>query len=95
MSSFGTVPLLTVWAMLDECAKGHGRKARKHDWLITWQSRSYWGFPLGEHGTRKNPDIQIGHVRQLVGALQIDKDCAGGHITALRPKKPKDGERRS
>ncbi|MEO8602667.1 MAG: hypothetical protein ABI629_08830 [bacterium] len=87
MSSFGTVGLLDIWTMLEACAPKYSKKAREHNWLITWQERSYWSLPRGDHGTRTNPDIQLGHVRNMIRQLQINEECAQQHLPQLRKKK--------
>lgn len=88
MSSSGTVSLKDIWAMLDACAPGHKRKARKHNWLITYGALAYPSLPLGPHGKRTDPDIQLGHVRNMVRMLKIE-DCAATKIEGLH--KPKGG----
>lgn len=40
----------------------------------------YRGLPLGAHGKRSNPEIQIGHVRHMIREFGIDLECA---LTAL------------
>lgn len=72
-----------VWAMLDHCAPGHIRTAKKHNWIVRFRGKTYSRFPLGEHGARKDPDIQIGHVRNLARHLGI-VDCAREQIEQLR-----------
>lgn len=83
MASSGTIPLQDIWAMLDDCAPGHQRKEREHNWLVTYKGVPFPRLPRGPHGTRQNPGIQVGHVRQMVRLFGI-QDCAGGHIEALR-----------
>lgn len=39
-------------------------------------------LPLGEHGARKNPEIQIGFVRSLARHFEI-LECARRHIPNL------------
>jgi hypothetical protein len=74
--------------MLDECAPGHTKKGREHNWFITWNGRSHWRLPRGEHGARKNPDIEIGHVKNLVRQLQIPEDCVAKQLPQLGKPKP-------
>jgi hypothetical protein len=83
MTSKGTVGLAAIWKMLDRCAPGHVRKAREHNWAILFAGRYYHGFPLGKHGARHNPSIQIGHVRNMVRFFGIE-DCARGQIPSLK-----------
>ena len=68
--------------MLDGCAKGHARKQTKHHWRIMYGDRTYHDFPLGEHGARKDPDIQIGHIKKMARHLGI-LECAKKRIQAL------------
>ncbi len=84
MGSFGLVRLADVWKMLDHCANGWTKVGTKHYWCIRWSGRTYPSFPLGDHGSRKNPGIQIGHVRKLVRFLGIAPECAGDQIEALK-----------
>jgi hypothetical protein len=83
MSSSGTIPLQAIWAMLDHCAPGHTRLARVHNWVITFGKKCYPSLPLGPHGARKNPSIQVGHVRKMCRALDI-LDCAKTQIELLK-----------
>jgi hypothetical protein len=83
VSSSGTIPLADIWAMLNHCAPGHTRKQRVHNWVVTYGSRSFPRLPVGEHGARKNPEIQVGHVKTMVRFLGIE-DCAKGQIERLR-----------
>jgi hypothetical protein len=72
--------------MLEACAKGFTRKERTHNWVVMWKGRTFPTLPLGPHGSRVNPDIQIGKVKQMVRHLGIDQDCANGHLPQLRLK---------
>lgn len=82
MGSKGTVNLKSIWAMLDECAPGHTRHERDHNWIIRFGEKVYPALPNGPHG-KSNPPIQIGHVRKMVRALEIG-DCAGRLLEILR-----------
>ncbi len=82
MGSTGTVGLKTVWAMLGHCAPGYTVKQTKHYWQITYAGRTYPSFPLGKHGKRENPPIQVGHVKRMVRYFSI-LDCAKGVIEQL------------
>jgi hypothetical protein len=75
VTSFGQVPLKKIWELLDQCAPGHTRKARVHNYVVRYNGKTYPTLPLGQHGKRENPPIQIGHVRQMVRQLGIDRDC--------------------
>lgn len=76
MTSFGQVPLRQVWELLDHCAPGHTREARVHNYCVRYKDRSFPSLPLGRHGKRENPPIEVGHIRKMVRALDIDRDCA-------------------
>jgi hypothetical protein len=86
LTSFGLIPLKEIWAMLDRCAPGHRRKAREHNYLITYEQFSYPSFPLGKHGKRENPTVQVGHVRQLVRQLQLEVECVKRWLPQLKLK---------
>lgn len=83
MSSFGTIPLSQIWAMLDVCLPGHTRTERVHNWLIRSGDRAYPRLPRNAHQKRTNPDVQIGHVRHLVRFFEIE-DCARLQLEQLR-----------
>jgi hypothetical protein len=74
----GPIPLKAVWAMLEDCAPGHIRRLRTHNYSILFNGRVYQGFPKGEHGT-SNPEIQRSHIRRLVKFFSI-ADCAARHL---------------
>ena len=69
------VKLDDVWRMLDECLHGHQRIQKPHRWNVTHGGRTYHEVPLGDHGRRKNPDIETGHVRGLVKFFRIPREC--------------------
>ena len=83
MSSFGTVGLKEVWAMLDVCAPGYSKKETPHKWRITFNGKTYPSLPLGPHGNRKNPSIQMGHVKNMARHLGI-LDCVLGQLESMR-----------
>lgn len=60
----GQTPLQEVWAMLDECAKGHTRSLHTHYYSIRFKDSIYPSFPKGEHG-KANPLIENGHIRRM------------------------------
>lgn len=82
MGSSGTVKLKEVWAMLEECAPGYNKRATDHNWRVTYGERTYPALPLGPHGRRENPEIELGHIRQMVRFLGIS-ECAKTHISQL------------
>lgn len=82
----GLVRLNQIWAMLDQCAPGATRRATAHRYHVTYNQRTFRTLPLGEHGSRRNPEIEWGYVRQLVTHLLIDWDCAKDHFPQLGNK---------
>lgn len=65
MSSFGTVSLNEVRAMLDACAPGHVfRQHGDHYYLIAYKGLTFPTFPRGAHG-KSNPEIQRGVVKKM------------------------------
>jgi hypothetical protein len=83
VSSSGTIALSKIWAMLDHCAPGHSREQRTHNWIIKYLNHTFHRLPVGEHGARKDPEIQVGHVKQMVRLFEI-MDCARSQIDRLR-----------
>jgi hypothetical protein len=69
--------------MLDLCAPGYAIALKKHHWWVTFGGRTFRRLPTGEHGER-NPEIQVGIIRQLIRFLIIDMDCAKQHLEILR-----------
>jgi hypothetical protein len=82
VSSSGTIALADIWAMLDHCAPGHTRKQRTHNWVVTYLEHTFPSLPVGEHGARKNPEIQVGKVKQMVRLFGI-MECAKTKIERL------------
>jgi hypothetical protein len=70
MSSSGTIPLNDIWSMLDFCAPGYTKRQTMHNWVVRYNGKTYHRLPLGEHGKRANPPIQIGHVKTMVRSLR-------------------------
>ena len=69
--------------MLEQCARGARIEAKKHRNWVYYDSKIFRGLPLGRHGKRNNPEIEIGHVRQLIRYFEIDEACARKAIPAL------------
>lgn len=72
-----------IFAMLDVCAPGHERMAKTHHWRIEYRDRTFPTLPLGEHGRRINPDIQVGVVKKMARHLGI-LECAQAELPQLR-----------
>lgn len=69
--------------MLEACAPGARIEARKHrNWVYYADFPIFRNLSLGEHGARKDPEIQIGLVRALVRHFAI-YDCASQYIPNL------------
>ena len=83
MSSFSTVRFKDIRRMLDQCAPGAGIAKKKHRHWVRYGGKTYRGLPLGRHGKRENPEIEIGHVRQLIRHLGINEECARQVMPAL------------
>jgi hypothetical protein len=86
LSSFGQVPIKDIWAMLDSCAPGHTRRLREHNYVVYFGKESFPTLPVGKHGKRENPGIQVGHVRQMVRQLNLDLECVKRLLPQLKLK---------
>jgi hypothetical protein len=82
MVSGGLVSFKQIREMLDECAPGARILAKVHHNWILYNGLTYRGLPLGKHGARKNPEIQVGHVRRMARHLGI-LECAQRYIPLL------------
>ena len=80
MASHGTVALKSIWKMLDACAPGYTREKRPHNWCVRYNGKTFPSLPVGEHGRRENPDIQIGVVKQMIRQLGISAECVAKHL---------------
>jgi hypothetical protein len=83
VSSFSTVRFKDIRRMLHQCAPGAAIEKKKHRHWVRYDGKIYRGLPLGRHGKRENPEIEIGHVRQLIRYFGIDEACARQAIPAL------------
>ncbi len=85
MVSSKTISLAEIERMLRACGTDFSKIVqKKHRHWVYCNGLIYRGLPLGKHGPRKNPEIEIGHVRQLVRHLGIDPTCAEKQIPTLR-----------
>lgn len=88
MASFGIVRWKAFAEMLDACL-GEGnwyyedrpRQAAERRYVYHGEAKAV--LHLGQHGHRRNPDLQIGHVRTATRRLDI-VDCAKKNIEQLR-----------
>ena len=83
MTSSGQVKFKEIRKMLDACAPGAVIEHKLHHTWITWGGKTYRGLPLGAHGSRKNPEIEVGHVKRMARFFEI-LPCARKEIEALR-----------
>lgn len=68
--------------MLDKCAPGYSRQQCLHNWQVSFNGRTYYRLPLGRHGKRDNPEIEIGHVKNMIRHFEIG-DCAKRELPQL------------
>lgn len=83
MTSSGQVRFKEIKRMLDACAPGAVIEHKLHHTWITYGGKTFRGLPLGKHGTRKNPEIETGHVKTMARFFEI-LPCARREIEALR-----------
>lgn len=81
MGTKGTVRLNEVWVMLDVCLPSYRAKQKPHHWWVHG-GRKRAILPLGKHGQRRNPEIEVGHIRHLCNAFDI-LDCAKEQLEIL------------
>jgi hypothetical protein len=84
MGSRGQVPLKQIWKMLKKCHPDYRVETKTHQYWVYANGRVFKTLPLGPHGKRQNPGIEIGHVRKMVRYLRLDSECAAQHIPLLR-----------
>lgn len=68
--------------MLDACAAGYRLTETKHKWRICYRDKTML-LPLGKHGHRRNPEIEIGHIRKMTRLFAI-QPCAQEQLPQLR-----------
>jgi hypothetical protein len=71
-----TVPFSTVKKMLDECAVGYSARNTTHYIKVQYNGKTFPALP-------SYTNIEIGHIRSMVRALEISKECANSHIPKL------------
>lgn len=69
--------------MLRACAPGHNVHEETHHYWVYFRDKSYRNLPKGEHGKR-DPEIEIGHIRKMIRNLHIDEECARKHLEIVR-----------
>jgi hypothetical protein len=83
MSGFGQARMSEVIRMLEDCAPGHVLQKKEHRYWVLWNDHRFTGLPLGKHGSRKNVEIRLHHVRDMVRHLEIPHACAKRHFPGL------------
>lgn len=83
MGSRGQIRLRKILKMLKKCAPGYTLEEKTHLHWIRYEGRKAT-LPQGEHGRGKNAEIEIGHVRNLVRALEIPEDCVSKYLPQVR-----------
>ncbi len=58
-------------------------RAKEHRHWVLYKGRIFHGLPKGKHGTH-DPEIQVGHVKNMIKFLGIDMECAKQHLPILR-----------
>lgn len=69
--------------MLDKCAPDYTYQTKEHNIWVQYKGKTFYSLPKGEHGA-KNPEIQVGHIRQMINHLEIDMDCAKSKLEILK-----------
>jgi hypothetical protein len=82
MPSHGQVSLKEIEDMFDECAPGAVIIPKPHHNWVIWNGRTYRGLPRGKHGARRNPEIEVGHVKRMARFFDI-LPCAQRVIPGL------------
>ena len=67
--------------MLEVCLPDYKAKQKPHKWWVNCGPKRAL-LPLGKHGKRKNPEIEVGHVRHLCNVFGI-LDCAKEQLPIL------------
>jgi hypothetical protein len=78
----GLIAWRDIRRMLDVCAPGWTYADKTHRRLIYF-GRLSAALPRGEHGHRRDPEIEIGHIRAMTRQLGII-DCAKRELEQLR-----------
>lgn len=75
-----------VLEMMDGCAEGWTRKRGAHNWRIFYGAGGFATLPFGKHGSRENPEIEIGHVKSMIRKLKVETACVEGRLPQLAGK---------
>ena len=68
--------------MLDECASGYSIDKKEYKQWVQYNGKTSY-LPKGAHGKR-DPEIEKGHIKQMVNHLEIDLECAKQYLTIFR-----------
>lgn len=80
------VNLDEFWKMLQDCCDEPYRASSAGEWwTIKYKGLTYYRFPTGAHGHRRDAEVFAGPVRQLVTHFGIE-ECAEKHMPGLLPK---------
>lgn len=71
MTSSGLVTFKEIQAALGICAPGASIRKKLHHFWVSYNGLTFRGLPLGKHGLRENPEIEVGHVRKMARYLGI------------------------
>jgi hypothetical protein len=71
-----TAKLGVVQKLLEKCAPGHEIRPTTHFFSVSYKGKLFRTLPTYEN-------IELGHIRKMVRALEIDKNCANSHIPNL------------
>lgn len=82
MGSRGQVKLRKILKMLRKCAPGYTLEEKVHLHWIRYRGRRAT-LPQGQHGKGKNAEIEVGHVRHLARALELDAECVQKYLPQL------------
>lgn len=77
MPTSGLITLKEISEMLDACAPGARIEPRKHRFWVYYNGLIFRNLPLGPHGNRRNPEIEVGWVKRMARHLGI-LECAKG-----------------
>jgi len=71
-----TASLSDVHDLLVNCAPGHSIRNTTHFLKVQYKGKTYPALPSYN-------DIELGHIRKMVRALEISKECANKYISGL------------
>jgi len=72
--------------MMDHCAPGSRFEQKPHNWWVYFKRKEPAILPLGKHGARQDPEIEMGHVKKMIRFLDVNRDCASTYFPILKPK---------